>query len=448
MPKAGLAERIRKLRIERGLTQGEVAEPAYTPAYISTIEAGKRNPSARALHHIAAKLGVTVDELESGVSASFEAETELRMQQGWEALYHGDYGAAQGHFAHVEADAIEYSMPRLRARALVGLGLWAERQGQNEDALASFEEAEEFFRAHAPRPAAAEAVAGIARCHQMRGDHRFACHVLESFLIDLQKHKLEEPGALMRIYASLVWPYMELGMHGRASEVAGKALRLQSQVEAPEEIASMYLNVARVLLNEGKARDALESLRKAEEIYSALNWRTETARARHNRGMVYLAEGDLESARSELTVALDSFREVGYIRSEALVLNELARLQRVLGDREAAEDLARRALELLSDMEAVPELALAHRELALNLVRKDAETAATHLEKSIELYEASGEVLHAADTRRLLGDLLAKQQSPTALGQYRKALMLLADSLEHADQIDDDVAVPLVHRPT
>ena len=45
------------LRSERGLTQRQLAEPAYTPAYISTLEAGRVRPSETALRFLAERLG-------------------------------------------------------------------------------------------------------------------------------------------------------------------------------------------------------------------------------------------------------------------------------------------------------------------------------------------------------------------------------------------------------
>ena len=432
-----LGGRLRQLRRERGLTQQEVAEPKYSSAYISTIETGRRMPSRAALSHFADRLGVTVEELESGIPSSFVAEQTMVLQQGWRALYLGDYEDAQRSFASVEHDANEFDRPELRARALVGLGLCAERQGQTEDGLRLFGQALELFGAHAPRPTAAEAVAGVARCHQMAGDVRLAAHVLESFLLDLEREQLEDPAALMRTYASLVWPYMELGLHDKANDAALKALKLQARVNAPEEVAGMHLNVARALLNMGRPDSALESLNKAEEIYRDLNWGTEIARAHHNRGMVYMSQGDLVAARDELLAALTSFRDVGYVRSEALLLNEAARLERLVNHPEAAEDLARQSLQLLSDMEAVPELALAHRELALSIVEKRPEDARQHFIHAIELYVQCGEDLHAADTQRLLGDLLIMEQSPGAWSEYRRGLMLIAGSLDRQDEIGD-----------
>ncbi|MDQ3767063.1 MAG: helix-turn-helix domain-containing protein [Actinomycetota bacterium] len=61
-----LGNRVKQLRIDKGLTQKELAEPSYTHAYVSTIEAGRRQPSDEALRHIAAKLGVAEEELATG----------------------------------------------------------------------------------------------------------------------------------------------------------------------------------------------------------------------------------------------------------------------------------------------------------------------------------------------------------------------------------------------
>lgn len=54
---------------------------------------------------------------------------------------------------------------------------------------------------------------------------RLAAHLLENYLLEMDLHNTPDAGALMRIYASLVWPYMELGLHDKASDVAQKALR-------------------------------------------------------------------------------------------------------------------------------------------------------------------------------------------------------------------------------
>lgn len=425
----GFGERLRRLRVERGMTQAELAG-TYSPGYVSQIEAGKKAPSPAAVRQFADKLRVSVKELALGVPPNFEATILTRVQEGWQSLYLGDYGEARKAFLSSERESKRFRFPILQAKALVGRARCAERQGQTGDAMGAFQTALDLYKVHAPGPAAVEAVAGIARCHQMSGCPRMAIHVLEQYLLELEVGDLREPAALMRIYASLVWPYCELGLRRQATDAARRALELRPRVENPEQIAAMYLNVARALLNSGRPGDAMDALRKAEEIFRDLNWKTEIARAQTALGIVLLSEGRRAEARHEMKVALATFREVGFTRDEARALNELAGLERALGNLEPAEGFARQAVELLSEMEAIPELALAHRELGLCLRERDPQRAQDHLREASLLYAQCGETIHAADTYRLLGDMLDPLDPAAGKDAYRTALDLIAQSLE------------------
>lgn len=61
-----LAERILRLRTERGLSQREIEVPGVSNAYISRIEKGQRTPSLRAIRTMAERIGVTPEYLETG----------------------------------------------------------------------------------------------------------------------------------------------------------------------------------------------------------------------------------------------------------------------------------------------------------------------------------------------------------------------------------------------
>src|SRR5205809_7908444 len=58
--------RLKRLRLERDLSQRELSGPGVSYAYISRIEAGARTPSVKALRLLAQKLGVSVEQLETG----------------------------------------------------------------------------------------------------------------------------------------------------------------------------------------------------------------------------------------------------------------------------------------------------------------------------------------------------------------------------------------------
>ena len=62
----GIGARLKRLRLERGLSQRDLSSPGISYAYISRIESGARTPSVKALRRMAGKLGVTVEHLETG----------------------------------------------------------------------------------------------------------------------------------------------------------------------------------------------------------------------------------------------------------------------------------------------------------------------------------------------------------------------------------------------
>jgi transcriptional regulator with XRE-family HTH domain len=75
-----IGQRLRRLRIEHGLSQRDLSSPGVSYAYISRIEAGARAPSVKALRRLAGKLGVSVEQLETGTPTPIEqgiAETGL-----------------------------------------------------------------------------------------------------------------------------------------------------------------------------------------------------------------------------------------------------------------------------------------------------------------------------------------------------------------------------------
>jgi transcriptional regulator with XRE-family HTH domain len=73
----GIAERLRRLRLERGMSQRDLSSPGVSYAYISRIEAGARTSSVKAMRLLAQKLGVTVEHLETGERTPLEQGVAL-----------------------------------------------------------------------------------------------------------------------------------------------------------------------------------------------------------------------------------------------------------------------------------------------------------------------------------------------------------------------------------
>jgi tetratricopeptide (TPR) repeat protein len=417
-----LGRRLRRFRTSRGLTQAELAEPQYTHAYVSTIEAGRRYPSDEALRHFARRLGVDVGELATGRPPDLAAQLELRIQEARSLISRGDGAESRSILEQVNRDARRYDLKRIEAMSLATLAACSEHEGDPEGAIALYEKAEETL-ANEAVVLKAYAIAGQARCHHVLGDVRYAIHLCESFLDDLARQQLHDPDAMVRVYSPLILAYFDVGLFQKADATAKEALRLSRTVDDPSNIAAMHVNVARLLLQQGKHQQAERSLQRAQDLYGNLQYPIEAGVAHLARGYALIRSGQLDKAEPYLDHARRLLHETRSKINEAHALNELGRLYRLLGRARDAEQYLKRAIRLLDDASDVGALAWAHRELGLCLATVDPLTAEKSYRRAIRLFERAGEMMELAGTFRLLGDLLhSRGEATAACDAYREGV--------------------------
>ncbi|MFC8984635.1 MULTISPECIES: transcriptional regulator [unclassified Streptomyces] len=418
-----IGRRVQQLRMAGGLTQRQLAEPAYTAAYISTLEAGRVRPSDDALRHLAGRLGVTFDELATGRPARLVTELRLGLTEAQRTLAAGETESAVEQFTALLADAEAHGLAEEQAAALLGLGECALETGDLVPGRGFFERAEACL-AGAPLPARVPALRGRAVAHYLAGELRYAVYLLESTLDELNRGGLHDPDALLLLYASAIGPYMDMGAHARAAQAAEFALALAPRSGDPALVARMHRSVARTLLAEGRLAEADASLAKAAELYRGLRLRTELANCHWMRGYVCAQNGELERAEEELREALRmlSARRASLYSHQVTV--ELADVLHRRGSSEQAADLLRDVLGGLSPERGAVHAAAAHR--LLGIIAEDArdtEQAEEHYVRAMSLLERAGALGDLADLCRLLGDLLRRTgRVEAALDAYRTGL--------------------------
>lgn len=414
------------MRLERGLTQGQLVKPEYTEAYLSMIEAGRRQPSPKVLGHIATRLGIDVEELTTGRSPGAEIELELKLQEARRRTDEGAFEQARALIKKVLRQARSLELPRTEARCHEINGLIAERtQGANA-AMAHYERAVEQWQAE-PLHLRAEAIAGLARCTQQLETPQLALHMLDSYRRELEAGESPEPSALMRTLTAMIYPYFAAGLPEKAAEVAREALRLEPRVDDPEELACMHLAVARSLAYERHYDDALHSLRRAEEIYLAGGWRNRVAKAQTNEAIVLAKKAEYEEARSKLLSALELLAESPNRVDEAVALNELGHVYRNLGDVTLAIESLEKARPLLEDSDVI-EKAFNERELGLCLAPTEAKAAESYLKRAVDLYRISRDATEVATTLKALGELYIAQ------GRSDEAFEALKDGIAAVEE--------------
>lgn len=419
-----LGQRLRRLRTEAGLTQKELSEPTYTAAYVSTIEAGKRQPSRKALEHLAGKLRVDPDELLTGRSPELPLRLEDRYAEGRRLLAAGEADKAEATFTQLKREAKRYDLVLLQAKAEYGRGRCAEVQRELGAAIECFDRATDLLQNESPL-ASIDMLAGKARCLQMTGEVRYAIHLLEKALAVLRWEGLEDPSALLRLHTSLVAAYFQVGLYREADGSAQEALKLAPGVDDPERLASMHINVARISLQKGHLAEAERHYMQADELFRDLGYTFDQARVYLARGFGLREAGRLDEAREHLTFAAETFREMNSPLNEARATNELARVERLDGKVSEAKMLLRRSLTLAEDGE-LDVLGIAHRELGICDAGSDHAAAEKEFRTAIDLFESAGSALELATTYRELGDLLrGRADLKDACEAYRTAAMTL-----------------------
>src|SRR3954454_7652205 len=136
-----IGQRLKRLRLDRHMSQRELAAPGVSYAYISRIEAGTRQPSVKALRRLAANLGVSADYLETGSDIAAAAVRELRLSDLELAVRLREKDDAEPKLRDLatEADAAGDRVASLRAR--VALAAIAQERGSFADAVQLFESA-------------------------------------------------------------------------------------------------------------------------------------------------------------------------------------------------------------------------------------------------------------------------------------------------------------------
>src|SRR5918911_3075578 len=132
-----IGRRIRRLRVARGLSQKEIAGRGISDSYVSRIESGQKVPSLRVLTHLASRLGVDVEYLESGRSIPAAKERGLRLADAeLELRLNHDLDRADSVLRDLlSEDAHDGLEPRIRS----ALGAVAARRGDYPEAIRQLE---------------------------------------------------------------------------------------------------------------------------------------------------------------------------------------------------------------------------------------------------------------------------------------------------------------------
>jgi len=319
-----LADRMRDLRSQAGLTKTALAKPRYTVSYVSQIEAGRRTPSPQAMGYFADRLGVSSHFLTTGIPEHIEEELRYGLEEARSHLRAGEIDPAEQVLGPLEGRASQYGLSSLRAQVLALTGELLVQKGNVHQALDLYEEA---LEGELPERDAGMAVAGLARAYRTVGDLTYAAELVESFLAKPRGGPLD-PSVAAELQSVLVSVYMERGDIVRAERAARRALAVASQGASMELRAKTYWYASRVLSEARRWEEALEFATRARILMEELDDHRGVARL-HNAYAFICIESEpprVAEAREHLDKAQALLVELGAPGDLAYVLEERGRL--------------------------------------------------------------------------------------------------------------------------
>jgi tetratricopeptide (TPR) repeat protein len=420
----GVGARLLAARTARGFSQRQLAEPAYTAAYVSAVELGHRRPSAEALRFFAERLGIDDDELITGIPAGLAAELRLHLTEARRHWSAGAPAVAVAAYQQVRERASAAGLTGLVGLALQGLGRCAQQAGELTQAIAHYSAAERELAEH-PLPTRVPSIVGQATCHALAGRLREAVFLLTSTIDALERADLTDPDAVLLLHSGLVSPYTQLGLHADAARAAEVAIALAPLVSDPERVAAMHIRVAATYLTQGKPSLAEASLTKAHDLYSRLDLRTELGYCRWSLGYTHARTGKLDEAAREFAGAREVLVAAGAAFQVLRLDCEIADVLRRQGHPDEAKVLLNNTLAAIDSADDLMAVSDIHRQLGLLLATEgDVVTAENHYRAAIALLEQADAALEIAVTCRLLGDLLTRLgRHPEATAVYRTGLL-------------------------
>jgi len=417
-----IADRVREARTAANLSQTALAGEAFSPSYISLIEAGRREPTDAALTVLAERLGTTAEFLKFGEDGPNEARVRLELDYARIALVDGEAAAA---LERVSALDLTHVTPRLshevlmvKARALEMLGDLEGSAEILEPLYADRERVGDYLEL-------AKIATDLVVTYLEAGDLHRSVELGERTMGIMESAGLSGTDEHLRLGSALLWSYVERGDLLYASQQVSELIRVAEDLGTPRGRGSVYWNAAVVVEERRDYTLAQRYTERALALMAEGQADRDVPRLRVNYAWLLLRSDPPEprAALEQLDRAEEPLRTLGSAVDQARVEVERARAYLLLRKTETSTLHARAALALLGEQPRL-ETATALVTLGDVLVSKGelAEAAAAY-ERAASMLAMMAASRQSAQIWRDLGDrYLFRGQNDKAALAFERAL--------------------------
>ena len=414
-----LGQKIRELRVAKGLTQSDLGSGLVTPSMISQIESDKANPSYKVLEAIAEKLETPLEHFLSDVQTQLEQTSAHKVAKALLSSDNFERAAA------LLESLLEKPSPTLNLIDVnFDLGECYLNMQRFDAAVTLFNRVIELSLRKGNPEAMLQALLKLGLIEKHRRKYHLAIYHWRKAYEQFEQLSQPEPFLQSQILTNLGDIHYQLGEFEEALSYFGMAYKFLSSSSHFEQIGFTYIGLG---LSYKKMREydkAAEYSQYAIAIFESLKNIKLSINVKKNYGLLKGEEGATAEAMKIFRQCYEEFTRHGYTHEAAAVRGEIARLHLRAGRIDEGKEECRLALQDLPDH--IKETAPVLRTLGLLEERHgDADAAVDALERAAQLYRTHDQLAELADTLSLLGDLYQKR------GEYARANECL-QNMKHA----------------
>jgi transcriptional regulator with XRE-family HTH domain len=370
-----IGARLKRLRLQRGLSQRDLSSPGVSYAYISRIEAGARTPSVKALRKLSQKLGVSVEYLETGRDIRDVDDRELRLADAeLELRLAEDIGSAEKKLEQLETEATAAGDRPSAVRARVALGLAAAQRGNHLEAVERLD-ATIGDEAAPPPHLRPDVYTTLGQSYAALGAPDRAVRIFRECLERVREDVPDDKAVHIRYATFLSYALTDQGDFDEAASVVSAALSSADDQTDPYTRVRLYWSLARLNVLDGRSAEALEYIRSAIALLKATDDTMTLARAYLLAAGAELRREDSSGAKRHLDAAEQLLGGHPEPADLGMLRTGQSRLAALAGDANGAVERARDALAVFGDFHGAEQGAAVHA-LARGLALQGDETGA------------------------------------------------------------------------
>jgi tetratricopeptide (TPR) repeat protein len=426
-----LGERVRQLRIARGLTQTDLAGSRFSKEYVSQIERGKTRPTAETVEWLAARLGVDSTFLETGVSSSERERVESVVARAEAAIEASQYEEAIAELDPLAPTLANLAAPELELRALLAASWSRMYLGEIRKGIEILDHA----RRIADEPTftdvdRANVLYHLACCRFKLNSISTALALYTQALDLVDRSPLPADRLRSHIYEWRSRCYQRQRDWAAAQEDAERALELAEALNDRHTMGHVYFQYSLIAERTGNWVLARSYAEKAKAIYEEFRDQANVGKLLNEIGALNFQLGKPEEAIAYLKQSFKVLIDVGDDIDAARVINSLAQVHLGTGKVDLAEEQSRQALEMLEGrVDHLDEIGNAQLVLGRSLMEQNRlDEADEQLAAAERSFDQLSSASHRARAWMAQGDLAGRRgDDRRAARLYRCAAEALQD---------------------